>query len=177
LLLLVAGSNANVIRPRSPQDTHAPKAKGKGLGPFGIDLSFLQGFDGAKLGPFLGALQPYFRPAAKSGSIPKFLNRYVPAMPLANRVVLKPQVRATAQRTKSRLGPLILAGKGVRDMFRRQENLTARSKKSHHFSPRGVLPRLIRPVNLTLACLTASQSAQTAQFCPPEWVWSSKTAR
>jgi hypothetical protein len=113
LLLLVASSNANVIRPRSPQESHAPKAKGKGLGPFGLDLSFLQGFDGARLGTFLATLQPYFRPAAKSGSIPKFLNRYVPPLALANRVVLQPQVRASAKRTKSRLGPLILAGKGV----------------------------------------------------------------
>jgi hypothetical protein len=113
LLLLVASSNANVLRPRSPQESHAPKAKAKGLGPFGIDLSFLQGFDGAKLGPFLATLQPFFRPAAKSGSIPKFLNKYVPPLPLANRVALTPQVRATAQRSKSRLGPLILTGKGV----------------------------------------------------------------
>jgi hypothetical protein len=109
LLLLVATSNAAAIQPRSPQGPPKPK----GLGPFGIDLGFLQGFDGARLGPLIGSIQPYFRSAAKSGSIPNVLNMFVPTLPLANRVVLQPQVRTTAKREKARLGPVTLVGKGV----------------------------------------------------------------
>lgn len=106
VFFLVVAATATVIQPRSPQDAHAPgnTPKPKGLGPFGIDLSFLQGFDGARLGPFLARMQPYFRPVAKSGAIPNVLRAFVPTLSLSNKVVLEPQIRASAQRAKSRLG-------------------------------------------------------------------------
>jgi hypothetical protein len=116
-LLLVATVNAGVIRERTPQLSFAPDGTvklGNGLGPMGLDLSFLQGFDGARLGPFFASIQPYFRSVAKNGTIPKVLSVFVPTLPLASRKEEKPQVRQTAKRQISRLGPLTLTAKGVR---------------------------------------------------------------
>jgi hypothetical protein len=85
--LFAAVATAAAVQPRSPQHDHAPGTapKPKGLGPLGIDLSFLQGFDGARLGPYLARMQPYFRPVAKSGAIPNIMRALVPTLPLVNR--------------------------------------------------------------------------------------------
>jgi hypothetical protein len=114
LLLIVSGANCGVLQERNPQVSADGTLKlGNGLGPFGIDLTFLQGFDGARLGPFLANIQPYFRSAVKSGVIPRVLSAVVPTIPLKTKKEDKPQVRESAKRQISRLGPLNLVAKGV----------------------------------------------------------------
>jgi hypothetical protein len=107
IILQATACYAAVLLPRQ----NAPKSKG--LGPYGLDLTKLQGFDLARLGPTLKMIQPYFANMANSGMIANLANAYIPTLQLHNQAMLEPEIRKSAKRAKARLGPVTLVGKGV----------------------------------------------------------------
>jgi hypothetical protein len=98
-----------------PQDAPAkPAHAAHGLGPFGLDLTFLQGFDMARLGPTLARMQPYFKTVVESGTLASLATTFIPTLKHEKRTALEPELRKTAKRFKTRLGPINLLGKNVR---------------------------------------------------------------
>jgi hypothetical protein len=138
-LLQVLCCYAVVIRPRSLQDGPAADAPArKGLGPFGIDLTILQGFDLARFGPLFASIQPYFKTVTESGLLSNIAGVFIPTLPLKNRVILQAEIRKSAKRVKSRLGPLTLVGKGVRvNSASLNQLLIVESKKNLQSSRQG----------------------------------------
>jgi len=91
----------------------AAPGKKPGLGPFGMDLTFLQGFDLVKLGPFIARMQPYFKNVVESGTVANVAGAFIPTLKHVNSVVLEAKIRKGAKRVKTRFGPITLVGKGV----------------------------------------------------------------
>jgi hypothetical protein len=137
LLLQVSVSHAASIHPRSPQNAPAVASpdKPKGLGPWGLDLTMLKGFDLARLGPMLSRIQPYFKSAADSGMLANVAGAFIPTLSLKNKVVMQAEIRKSAKRVKSRLGPITLVGKGVRIHIMCIKHMSANNEKQNKPSP------------------------------------------
>jgi hypothetical protein len=137
LLWLQAGACiCAVVKTSFPDDVPAQNPQPKDSGPLGLDFTALKDFDMAIFGPLLEKVQPLFDPLTNSGLLATIAQGIVPSLPLKNKVILQPEIRKSAKRQKSRLGPLTLIGKEVRNSGSLFSNfkLSSLSTKNHHLS-------------------------------------------
>jgi hypothetical protein len=83
------------------------------LGLLGLKSIKLANLDIAKYASFIKPFIPAANAFADSGMLVTYAHSIMPTLPLVDTTTLQPKLRSTAKRTKVRLGPFTLTGKGA----------------------------------------------------------------